>query len=72
LLLAPCIPKDWPRFEIVFKYRSARYEIVVENPHGVSRGVARAALDGNTLPDGQARVPLMDDGGTHKVSVILG
>ena len=30
--LTPCIPKAWPRFEIVFKYRSARYEIAVENP----------------------------------------
>ena len=72
LLLAPCIPKAWPRFEIVFRYRSARYEIAVENPHGVSRGVAYAALDGKALPDGPTRVPLMDDGGVHKVRVILG
>jgi cyclic beta-1,2-glucan synthetase len=72
LLLTPCIPKEWPRFEIVFKYRSARYEIVVENPHGVSRGVARAELDGRTLPDGPTRVPLVDDGQVHKVLVILG
>ena len=72
LLLDPCIPKAWPRFEIVFKYRSARYEIAVENPQGVSRGVAHAALDGKTLPDRPARVPLVDDGATHKVLVILG
>jgi len=72
LLLAPCIPKEWPRFEIVFKYRSARYEIAVENPQGVSRGVAYAALDGKTLPDSPARVPLVDDGEAHKVRVILG
>jgi len=72
LLLAPCIPKEWPRFEIVFKYRSARYEIVVENPHGVSRGVARAELDGKTLPVGLTRVPLVDDGQVHKVRAVLG
>jgi len=28
------------RIEIVFRYRTARYEIVVENPRGTGRGVA--------------------------------
>ena len=72
LLLAPCIPREWPRFEIVVNYRSARYEIAVENPNAVCRGVAHAELDGRTLPAGPTRVPLMDDGGAHQVRVILG
>src|SRR5881394_2790251 len=63
LLLTPCIPEKWPRFEIVFKFRSARYQIVVDNPLGVSRGVAHAELDGETLPPcPQTRIPLVDDG----------
>jgi cyclic beta-1,2-glucan synthetase len=72
LLLAPCIPRQWPRFEIFFKYASARYEIVVENPNAVSRGVVHASLDGVSLPDGVTRVPLLDDGATHRVQVTLG
>jgi len=72
LLLDPCIPKAWPGFEIAFKYRSARYEIAVENPRGVSRGVASASLDGKVLPEGSARVPLADDGAVHEVRVVLG
>ncbi len=72
LLLDPCIPTSWPRFELAFKYRSARYDITVENPQRVSRGVSRATLDGNALPSGAARVPLVDDGATHIVRVILG
>jgi cyclic beta-1,2-glucan synthetase len=72
LWLAPCIPKAWPRFEIIFKYRSARYEIAVENPNGVSGGIAHAELDGMALPKGPTRVPLADDGRAHKVRVILG
>ena len=72
LCLTPCIPKAWPRFEIVFKYRSARYEIAVENPNGVNRGVAHAELDGRTLPERPTRVPLADDGHTHTLRVILG
>jgi cyclic beta-1,2-glucan synthetase len=73
LLLTPCIPEKWPRFEIVFKHRSARYEILVENPHGVSRGIAHAELDGTTLATGlQTRIPLVDDGKTHGVRLVLG
>ena len=68
----PCIPRAWPGYEIDFRYLSARYEIVVENPNGVSRGVAHAALDGETLPEGTTRVPLVDDGRVHKLRVILG
>jgi len=72
LLLDPCIPKHWPRFEIVFQYASARYEIVVENPHGVSRGITQAELDGQPLAQGPIRVPLDDDGTSHRVLAVLG
>jgi len=72
LLLAPCVPEDWPGFEITFKYRTARYHICVDNPHGVSRGIAHAELDGNVLPVGQARIALADDGAVHSVRVTLG
>ncbi len=72
LLLDPCVPKVWPRFEIVFQYHSAQYEITVENPHRVSRGVSRAELDGIMVPERPLRIELMDDGTTHRVRVILG
>jgi cyclic beta-1,2-glucan synthetase len=70
--LDPCIPKAWPGFEIVFKYRLACYEIAVENPHGAGSGIAHAELDGEKLPEGEARIPLSEDPRTHKVRVILG
>ena len=72
LLLDPCIPRAWPRYEIDFRYHSAKYEIVVENPLGVCRGVASSELDGLALPGGAAAIPLADDGATHKVRVVLG
>jgi cyclic beta-1,2-glucan synthetase len=71
LVIDPCIPKSWPGFSISFRYRSARYEIAVANPQAVSRGVARIALDGATLPAG-APIPLADDAAVHQVEVILG
>jgi len=72
LLLDPCIPRAWPGYEIDFRYHTARYEIVVENPHGVSRGVASAELDGQPLTGGAAAIPLADDRATHRVRVVLG
>ena len=72
LLIDPCIPRAWPRYEISFRYHSATYEIVVENPQGVSRGVASTELDGGKLTGDGATIPLADDGATHQVRVVLG
>jgi cyclic beta-1,2-glucan synthetase len=72
LLLDPCVPRSWRGFEIVFRYHSARYVIAVENPRGVTRGVARVELDGVALAENRAPIPLADDGASHRVRVILG
>jgi len=72
LRIDPCIPRAWPRYEIDFAYHSSRYEIVVENPRGVSQGVVSAELDGLPVPGPGATIPLIDDGGTHRVTVMLG
>ena len=72
LLLTPCIPRHWPRFEITFRHASARYEIAVENPNGVSRGVVSIAVDGRSLAEGTSRILLQDDGATHGVRIVLG
>ena len=57
LVMDPCIPPAWPGYQVDFRYHTARYEIVVENPNAVSRGVATRELDGRTLADGEARDP---------------
>jgi cyclic beta-1,2-glucan synthetase len=73
LMLDPCIPRGWPGFEIVFHYRSARYEIAVKNPRGVCRGVLSIKLDDEILAENKKfLIPLVDDGVTHRVQVVLG
>jgi cyclic beta-1,2-glucan synthetase len=72
LIIDPCVPRSWPGFEIAFQYRSARYEIAVENPDGVSHGDSRVVLDGKALQTTRAQIDLADDGATHRVRVILG
>jgi cyclic beta-1,2-glucan synthetase len=71
LLLAPCIPRDWPGYGIDFRFRSARYEIRVENAGGSGLRIASAELDGKPLMERPVRVPLVDDGRAHQVRVIL-
>jgi cyclic beta-1,2-glucan synthetase len=72
LLVTPCIPTHWRRFEMTFRHASARYEIAVENPSGVSQGVISTVVDDTPLPDGASRILLQDDGATHRVQIILG
>jgi cyclic beta-1,2-glucan synthetase len=72
LIIDPCVPKSWPGFELAFQYHATRYEIAVENPNGVSRGVSRVVLDGELLKTTQAQIDLCDDGATHRVRVTLG
>jgi len=71
LHLDPCIPRAWRGFEIRFRHHSANYEITVENPGGVTRGISRVELDGAPLAGGAA-IALADDGATHRVRVVLG
>jgi cyclic beta-1,2-glucan synthetase len=73
LALDPCIPRGWPSFGITFRYRTARYEIAVENPAGVCRGVLAITLDDKMLTrESQFLLPLVDDGAVHHVRVVLG
>jgi len=56
--------------EILFRHASARYQIVIENPHGIGHGVARIELDGVLLDE--PHVDLADDGRRHAIRVTLG
>ena len=69
-LVDPCIPEQWRSYKIRYRAPSAKYEIVIENPQGVARGVLRVELDGKQLPG--LAVPLLDDDGVHEVRVTLG
>jgi cyclic beta-1,2-glucan synthetase len=72
LYLDPCIPRAWRGFAIKFRYHSSRYEIDIDNPQGVTRGVSAVEFDGISLAPGSMHVQLADDGATHHVRVILG
>ena len=68
--IAPCIPKNWDEFRITYRYKSTTYEITVLNPDGVETGIAEVRLNGTSLTE--KLIPLRDDGGSHRVTVIMG
>ena len=66
LRICPVIPADWPGFELVYKYRSAAYEITVKRENGL---LTRVELDGKPIENSTIR--LSDDGARHRVMVHL-
>jgi len=72
----PCVPDDWPGFTLRYQPpgESTRYEIAARNTHGRGLGVREAQLDGKPLAvsAGVAYVPLLGDGRTHRVDLVLG
>jgi cyclic beta-1,2-glucan synthetase len=70
LRITPCIPIDWPGYEVTYRNGQTPYLIRVENADGVNQGVKRVTLDGNTLPGND--IPLLDDKQQHKVHVLMG
>ncbi len=68
LTIDPCIPAEWDGFTVTRQWRGATYEIKVENPSHVEKGVAMIYLDGAAVEG----VPDMADGAVHQVRVIMG
>jgi cyclic beta-1,2-glucan synthetase len=66
----PVIPPHWTHYVLRYRYGTSVYQVTVENPEKVARGVVSVALDGRTLPE--KWVPLTDDGALHSVRVELG
>jgi len=69
LRVDPCIPESWPGFKLTYRYGGTTYEIAVENPDGVNRGVKQVELNGDVLPGHE--IPLVDDGKQHTVRVLM-
>ena len=67
LCIDPCIPPSWKGFEAWVRAGDGELHVVVENPGGVSRGVASVTLDGTPLQAN--RVPFAP--GKHEVRVRL-
>ncbi len=74
LIIDPCIPAEWKEFDVTRIWRGATYEIHVENPSGVSKGVKQVFLNGDELAGtpGIGVIPQQKDRIVNKVRVVMG
>lgn len=69
LIIDPCIPPGWKSFEVTRQWRGASYEIKVENPGGVQKGVKSIRLNGEAVC---RPIPPQPAGTTNLVEVTMG
>ncbi len=69
LRIAPCIPRFWREYEIFYRRGSATYHLVIENPHGLNRGIPKIAIDG--LQTDAVDIELVDDAKRHSIRITL-
>jgi cyclic beta-1,2-glucan synthetase len=69
LMINPCIPSDWPRYEIIYRYGSTVYHITVENPEHLERGISEITFNGERTDCCQ--IKLTDDRKPHEIRVLL-
>ncbi|NJD02520.1 MAG: glycosyl transferase [Ruminiclostridium sp.] len=70
LYFDPCIPEGWNGYRARYRFCSTTYDIKVENPQGVSKGVLEVTSDLGICPDNAAS--LVDDGREHSIVVVMG
>jgi cyclic beta-1,2-glucan synthetase len=65
---APCIPPDWPGFEVILRRDDSEIHVRVDNPEGGCSEVVEVTVDGRSACEGP--VPFLP--GRHEVVVRLG
>jgi len=70
LKIDPCIPHDWDGYQVSRRFRGATYQIDIQNPDHVCRGVKKVTVDGKAI-EGNV-LPVFGDGKAHQVTVTLG
>lgn len=70
LLVEPSIPAHWQGFRVTRRFRGAVYQIEVDNPQHVNRGVRTVIVDDK--PYSSNLLPVFADGKTHPVRIVMG
>lgn len=70
LLVEPSIPAHWPGYKVTRKFRNAWYQIEVQNPYRVNKGIQTMTIDGKAVSGNV--IPAFNDGKTHLVTIIMG
>ncbi len=69
LTIDPCIPADWKEFKVTRQWRGATYQIQVNNPNAVQKGVRSIRLNDQPI---EGPVPMQKAGTINTVVVEMG
>ena len=68
LVLAPCVPLEWPGFTLHYQHRGTPYVIICERKPAAN-ALVQLTVDGQALKVGRNVVDLVSDGAPHEVKV---
>ena len=68
LAIDPCIPETWDGFSVKRKWRGAEFDITVENPEHISKGIRELWMDGVPVD----AISPQAVGTTHSVRAVMG
>jgi N,N'-diacetylchitobiose phosphorylase len=69
LIVDPCIPAEWKKFEVTRQWRGATYQIEVKNSAGLQKGVRAIRLNGQPAAN---PIPQQPAGSFNRVIVEMG
>ena len=68
LEIDPCVPTDWHEFSATRKWRGATYNIVVENPDGVMKGIKEIIMNGTKVD----KIEVQEVGTENQITIVMG
>jgi len=70
LMINPAIPADWDGYKVTREFRGDVFEVEVQNPCHVSKGVKNLVVDGKEVAGNV--IPVFGDGKKHTVVAVMG
>ncbi|HKY54174.1 MAG TPA: hypothetical protein VJM08_07715, partial [Anaerolineales bacterium] len=67
LQIKPCIPRDWPEYQLNYRFGKTMYHILVKNKQNSRHKTNQVIMDGETLND--ENIPLVDDAKQHEIVI---
>jgi N,N'-diacetylchitobiose phosphorylase len=69
LCIDPCVPPEWNEFKVERNWRGAQYNIFVQNPDGIEKGIKSITINGEITKN---PIPIQPKGSVNEIEVIMG
>ena len=67
--IRPCIPNDWPEYQLNYRFGKTMYHILVKNKQSTRHKTNQIVMDGEMLKN--ENIPLIDDEKNHEIVITL-